>query len=390
MSELRSKSESGSYVDSRADHPFAGPGEPKPRVALVMPDPRDPGGITRAVDVWMQSGLTERAEITIVPMSAWDAPRLMQLLQAIRGYARLARLLTCRRVDVVHVHVSVGGSLFRKAGITALCRLWRVPVIVHLHSGAFAGWVSSRAGARRVARWTFSHSSIVIVLASIWVELARELGALDVVVVPHVLTAQLDADLSEVASTRVRKRDGRKPPVFLYYGRWSKSKGIDILADALRQLGDDAPVSTLRVFGNGDRDWLEQCFQDIGSVSVHLGAWLSDEDKLQELEEATVLVHPSRVEAFGQTLLETMRAGVPIITTDAGAISEVVAGYPLVRFVPPNDSAALASALRDVLDGHWPPAPTTASFERTSRAETVSQLAALYERLTKARRGNAA
>jgi glycosyltransferase involved in cell wall biosynthesis len=227
-------------------------------------------------------------------------------------------------------------------------------------------------------------------MAQTWVELAHELGASDVVVIPHVLPAELDARLSRVALRRRRDRSDHSNPVFLYYGRWAESKGVDILADALRRIGDLAPEPELRVFGNGDRKWLEHCFDDVRSARVHLGAWLSDDDKLRELEIATALVYPSRVEAFGQTLLEAMRAGVPIITTEAGAIPEVVTGYPLALMVPPGDSSALAAALRDVIEHRWPPEPTGDSFERTSRSEVVALIGALYERLSTKRSHHAA
>lgn len=62
---------------------------------------------------------------------------------------------------------------------------------------------------------------------------------------------------------------------------------------------------------------------------------------------ASALVYPSRSEGFGYPPLEAMAAGVPVLTTTAGSIPEVVAEAALC--VPPDDDAALASALRRIV-----------------------------------------
>jgi glycosyltransferase involved in cell wall biosynthesis len=51
---------------------------------------------------------------------------------------------------------------------------------------------------------------------------------------------------------------------------------------------------------------------------------------------------------MSNALLEAMAAGNAIVATDVGANREVLAGTGLV--VPPKDDAALASAMRQLLD----------------------------------------
>jgi glycosyltransferase involved in cell wall biosynthesis len=63
---------------------------------------------------------------------------------------------------------------------------------------------------------------------------------------------------------------------------------------------------------------------------------------------AAVAVVPSMYEGFGLPAGEAMACGVPVISTTGGALPEVVGDAGVL--VPPGDAAALARAVRDLLD----------------------------------------
>jgi glycosyltransferase involved in cell wall biosynthesis len=63
---------------------------------------------------------------------------------------------------------------------------------------------------------------------------------------------------------------------------------------------------------------------------------------------ATVVCHASRGEGFGMTCLEAMAFGAPVVATDLPPVRELAGGA--VELVPVDDAAALAAALRGLLD----------------------------------------
>lgn len=89
---------------------------------------------------------------------------------------------------------------------------------------------------------------------------------------------------------------------------------------------------------------------------------------------AAALVHPSRHEGFGLTVLEALAAGTPVIAADTPAVREVAGGQ--ARLIAPGDVDAFAAALHDP-----PPAPDPAaiglrfSWRRSARAHVAA-----YER----------
>jgi glycosyltransferase involved in cell wall biosynthesis len=120
---------------------------------------------------------------------------------------------------------------------------------------------------------------------------------------------------------------------------------------------------------------------DLTGTDVHIGGWLSDEEKAGELSKAQAFVSPSRSELFGQALLEVMAAGKPVIATRVGGIPDVLDGYTDARMIAPENSRALQSALEDLLDGVWPSSQREQANHLNARysARTVAaQIAQIY------------
>jgi glycosyltransferase involved in cell wall biosynthesis len=140
----------------------------------------------------------------------------------------------------------------------------------------------------------------------------------------------------------------------------------------------------VRIFGNGDRRWLDQCFRQVEHARVEIGGWLDDVDKPAELEHADAFVLASRHEAFPQSLLEVIAARVPLIASETGGVLETIGTYPLARLVPPDDAESLRAALERLIDRQWPDAALTNGHftgipERHSAAATLGELRSAYE-----------
>lgn len=98
---------------------------------------------------------------------------------------------------------------------------------------------------------------------------------------------------------------------------------------------------------------------------------------------AVALAYPSRYEGFGLPPLEAMAYGVPVVTTTAASIPEVVGDSALL--VEPGDAAALADALHRVLtDNDLASRLATAGRERASSftwAKTAQRTVEVYTRV---------
>lgn len=119
------------------------------------------------------------------------------------------------------------------------------------------------------------------------------------------------------------KVDYKKNEYFLYVGRVSKEKGVDLFCEALSDLKLPAIV-----VGDGDeREYLEKQYPDIQFVG-----WKNSTDVKEFMKNAKALIALSRwFEGAPLTPLEAMQYGIPVITSDCNAakdyISEGENGY---------------------------------------------------------------
>jgi glycosyltransferase involved in cell wall biosynthesis len=112
---------------------------------------------------------------------------------------------------------------------------------------------------------------------------------------------------------------------------------------------------------------------------IRLG-YVTDGDLVTWLRSAAVLAYPSRYEGFGFPPLLAMSLGVPVVTTIAGSIPEVVGDAAAI--VPPGDVDALAGALEAVLDDQILAARLRAAGQERAQLFTwercADQMAELY------------
>jgi glycosyltransferase involved in cell wall biosynthesis len=139
------------------------------------------------------------------------------------------------------------------------------------------------------------------------------------------------------------------PPFLLAVGQVTPRKGFDLIAEAAALLGPSCPPVVL-----AGPDWWrsEDVRRRIAEVDVHRRVRLLgpvDDATLSALyASATVVCHASRGEGFGMTCLEAMAFGAPVVATDLPPVRELAGGA--VELVPVDDAAALAAALRGLLD----------------------------------------
>jgi glycosyltransferase involved in cell wall biosynthesis len=120
-------------------------------------------------------------------------------------------------------------------------------------------------------------------------------------------------------------------------------------ASLLRALPSLADVH-VAIAGRGDEEQaLKQLAVELGIAGrVHLLGLRDDVDRV--LSAADVFVHPSRSEGLPLAILEAMASGLPIVATRVGGVPEAVIDGVTGLLVPPGDPAALARAIRRVLD----------------------------------------
>ena len=165
-------------------------------------------------------------------------------------------------------------------------------------------------------------------------------------------------------------------PTIFFLGRHEPRKGLEVLLEALADLPPDV---RLWVGGDGPQtDELQQRY-----ATDHRIEWLgriNDEERSSRMRGCTVYCSPSvRGESFGMVLLEAMAAGAALVASDLDGHRNVASDGVDALLAPVSDAAALAKALRRVLDDDALRAELVAGGHRRAEQLSMTHLAERYE-----------
>ncbi len=138
----------------------------------------------------------------------------------------------------------------------------------------------------------------------------------------------------------------------IFLGRLVPEKGVQVLLEALSILLQYLPDTRLLLGGMGPyAGFLKAKAGEMGvRGNTEFLGFLHEDQRNYFLGQADVAVFPSLYEPFGIVALEAMAAQIPVIVSDTGGLSEVVAhgidGYK----APPGRPDVLAYYIREILD----------------------------------------
>ncbi|MFJ1967663.1 glycosyltransferase family 4 protein [Streptomyces sp. NPDC087903] len=133
-------------------------------------------------------------------------------------------------------------------------------------------------------------------------------------------------------------------------GRLVPVKRYDLLIEAFAAVAAERPDWQLRIYGKGEeRDRLRQLIEDLGLWN---NVFLMGPAAPMEAEwvKGSIGAAASNFEPFGMTIVEAMRCGLPVVSTDCPyGPGEIIADGADGRLVPVGDRDALAAALLELV-----------------------------------------
>ncbi|MFJ8587198.1 glycosyltransferase family 4 protein [Streptomyces sp. NPDC093595] len=160
---------------------------------------------------------------------------------------------------------------------------------------------------------------------------------------------RIDAVPNSVPAPRVEPADSTAKWV-IAAGRLTRVKRYDLLVEAFAKVAATRPDWRLRIYGSGDatgneKNALRALIEERG---LHNHVFLMGPANPLEPEwvKGSIAAVTSRLEAFGMTIVEAMRCGLPVVSTDCPhGPGEIIEDGVDGRLVPVGDVDAIAGAL---------------------------------------------
>jgi glycosyltransferase involved in cell wall biosynthesis len=252
-------------------------------------------------------------------------------LAAVREVSRALRRI---QPDLVSTHTAKAGIVGRMAA-----RVTGIPALFTPHGWTISDRISSTSGrifrvAERCAA-PLAHTIVNVCNAERQLAASHDIAPMEKLAVIH--NGVRDVPPSLRADTSI------DPPRLTMVARFEDPKDHDLLLHALAPLREFA--WQLEFVGSGPREASVRALAtQLGlDLRVHFTGHSSNAAECLSASQIFVLVTKS--EGFPRSILEAMRAGLPVIASNVGGVAEAVIDGETGFVVPRNDAASLTQAL---------------------------------------------
>jgi len=274
-------------------------------------------------------GAARTASVPVIRLAMLD--NALSPVRAVRALRELIRALRETAPDLIHAHSAKAGALGRVAGW-----LLGIPVVYTVHGFAFkpaAPWRQRLAA--RVTEWMLAPlTRQLICVADAERELARVLP---------IAESRIHVIRNGIADTSARAEPGMPLRRIVMVARFAAPKRPDIVVEAFARA--NLPDCELVMAGDGPQlPAVRALAEKLAPGRVSFPGNVQEIAALLASAQAFVLV--SDHEGFPLSVLEAMRAGLPIIASDLPGIRDQLDGGQCGILLDDRRPDALAEAFR--------------------------------------------
>jgi glycosyltransferase involved in cell wall biosynthesis len=252
-------------------------------------------------------------------LGKWD---WKNMLIAFRLYTNVLHELMKKRPDAIYIYGAQSTiAFYRDIPYIVLAKLFKTPVVSHLHGGNFAGWYNNLNEIHKLlVKVIYKFIDRQIVLANCLAEQFE--GLIDTEKVYVVRNGLEDLGVVYSESNNANKQ-------IIYLSNFIKTKGYLDLFSECEAIAEMYPNVNFLFAGGWRSEVDREMFEDMvkGSrASIKIINGLYGHEKHEEISRSYLFVLPTYYPNEGQpyALVEALRSGLPIVSTNHAAIPEMV------------------------------------------------------------------
>lgn len=271
---------------------------------------------------------------------------IMKYIRFIGAYFITIWKLLTHRYALCYLAITCHGMGFLKdAPFVLLCKLFRKKVIIHQHNKGMSNCVD-----KQPYKWllplVYRKTKVILLSWHLYPDIEKVVKKEQVMICPN--------GIPELFETEPHFERNNEVPHLLFLSNLIPSKGVYVLLDACKILKDKGYKFICGFVGGESKEITRDVFEkstaehDLEDFITYHGPQYGD-DKKKFFANADIFIQPTYEDCFPLTLLEAMQYKLPIISTDEGAIPDIVNdgenGYVCKR----QDISSTATAIEALL-----------------------------------------
>lgn len=275
-------------------------------------------------------------------------PLYHRLFSAIIRTLKFLYLLVFRRPDSVLIFSANGPSVYEKGFMIILAKLVGAKTVFAPRGGPLINEIAASKAKRTFFKLIAKSSDYIICQGDFWKvyfsSLLEAHNGKKLVVIPNWIDYHAYQGFDNLVV------DKSKDQVSILYMGWMQiEKGIHDLFDALMKIDVSSIKVNVYFLGDGSQ---KQVLEDrvrkeckSSNMQFSFPGWVYGSRKLAFLQSADIFVLPSYAEGMPNSLMEAMASGIACISTNVGAVPDLIDDQVNGIMYNPKDVDALASAI---------------------------------------------
>ena len=326
-------------------------------IIFVGPDPQkinessNPGGQLTAAIGLVHYFSAKGIVITIVDtlQSSFPTPSFAtRLALGLKRVSKLVLLLQTKNYSGVILFSGAGFSFYERTILCGLCRMFSVQSILMIRDGNFMKMLISNPFKTLIMRFFLKFPCYIVVQGKTWEDLlvSHKIPINKIRIIRNWLSFD-----QEVSNTSIKKTHSLRI-TFTFIGWIVKEKGLHELMGAIKNLQAHGYSFYINIIGGGNL--LEKLTMD--TINSHVDGfvnftgWLRKSEIEKYLDSTQVLVLPSYAEGFPNVILEAMCRGIPVISTNVGAIPDTISNNVNGFLIEPMNEKELELAMESYIN----------------------------------------
>lgn len=241
----------------------------------------------------------------------------------ISGFKMIKLLLdifkTIRKFKPTVVHITTSGSLglIRDYFFTKIAKSYKISVVTHIRYGRIPELSLKNNWEWKLLIRVLNNSNKVICLDALTYSTLKKIYEDN-----KIFKILNPIDLEEI--DKLNQKINEKEKTILFIGWCIKSKGVEELILSWKKISNKYKNWKLKILGPYKKEYLNFLKSLYDSEFIEFLGEKSHKDTLEELKKSSIFILPSYTEGCPNVILEAMSLGKPIISTDVGAIKEML------------------------------------------------------------------
>lgn len=274
------------------------------------------GGMATMMSEMKKSRVLENENLDFYS-SYIDGCFIIRLVYCVFSFVRF--IFIKKNYDIFHIHSASYGSFFRKKRYIDYLKKRNKKIIIHIHGAEFLVFFNklSKNNKEKVIQ-TLKKTDVVVALSDGWkFEFEKNFGLTNCVSIPNGINVNL---YENCKCDAVKNRKS-----FISLGRLGERKGTYLLIEAVKKILPECPNIKLFLAGDGEIEKVKEIIKINNLLdNIFVLGWIDIEKKKEYLSKSSTLILPSYNEGLPMAILEAMASSKIIISTDVGAISNIV------------------------------------------------------------------